>query len=203
AEIKGEGGEAFAAQADVSDPLQTRRMTEAAVQRYGTIHILVNNAVKDFRPADFLSLTWEEAQADLDVIVKGAFHCCQAVIPLMLEQGGGKIINISTVAVENPPPSQTKYVVAKSALVGLSRSLAVEFASKNIQVNLVTPGFVETDLVAHIPEAYRKKIAQETPMGRNASPSDVAKAIVFLASSYASFTTGQQILVTGGGAPYL
>jgi 3-oxoacyl-[acyl-carrier protein] reductase len=121
----------------------------------------------------------------------------------MLDRGGGRIVNISTVAADDPPPEQTKYVMAKSALVGLTRSLSIELAPKNILVNMVVPNFVETDLVAHVPDGFRKKLAHDTPLGRHASPIDVARAVVFLASSYASFTTGQKIMVTGGGAPYL
>ena len=202
-EIVAAGGDAVAIQADVSSPDEVKAMVSRARDRYGAIHVLVNNAARDFRPAPFLRLTWDEVQKDMDVIAKGAFLCCQAVIPLMLEQGGGRIINISTVATDDPPPDQTKYVMAKSALVGLTRSLSIEFASRNIQVNLVVPNFVETDLVAHVPEGFRRKIAQEIPMQRVASPVDVARAVVFLASSYSSFTTGQKVMVTGGGAPYV
>jgi 3-oxoacyl-[acyl-carrier protein] reductase len=163
----------------------------------------VNNAARDFRPIPFLQLTWEDVQRDLDVIVKGTFLCCQRVVPLMLESGGGKIINISSVATDDPPPDQAKYVMAKAALVGLTRSLAVELASRNIQVNMVVPSFVETDLVAHVPEGFRRKIARDTPMGRLATAVDVAHAVLMLASPFTSFTTGQRLLVTGGGAPYL
>lgn len=178
-------------------------MVREATDRFGGIDVLVNNAARDFRPTPFLNLTWEAIQQDLDVIAKGAFLCCQQVIPLMIERGGGRIINISSVAVDNPPPDQAKYVIAKSALVGLTRSLSIEFASRNIQVNMVVPNFVETDLVAHVPEGFRAKIAQASPMQRLGSPVDVAQAVLFLASSHASFTTGQRIMVTGGGAPYL
>jgi 3-oxoacyl-[acyl-carrier protein] reductase len=202
-EITAEGGSARAIQADVTRLEQVRAMVAEGKDRFGTIHILVNNAVRDYRPIPFLSLTWEEIQRDLDVIAKGAFHCCQEVIPLMLAAGGGKIINISSVAVDNPPAHQAKYVLAKSALVGLTRSLSIELASKNIQVNLVVPSFIETDLVAHIPEGFRARIAREAPMQRLGTPIDVAQAVVFLASSLSAFTTGQKIMVTGGGAPYL
>ncbi len=202
-EIRAEGGEAVAAPADVTRPEAVSSLIRLGIEKYGTIHILVNNAARDYRPIPFLKLTWDEIQKDLDVIGKGAFLCCQQVIPLMVAQGEGKIINISSVAVDNPPSGQTKYVMAKSALVGLTRSLSIEFASKNIQVNLVVPNFVETDLVAHIPEGFRGKIARETPMQRLGSPIEVAQAVVFLASSFSSFTTGQKIMVTGGGAPYL
>ena len=202
-EIQAEGGEAVAAPADVTSPEAVSSLIRLGVEKYGTIHILVNNAARDYRPIPFLKLTWDEIQKDLDVIGKGAFLCCQQVIPLMIAQGEGKIINISSVAVDNPPLDQTKYVMAKSALVGLTRSLSIEFAPRNIQVNLVVPNFVETDLVAHIPEGFRGKIARETPMQRLGSPIEVAQAVVFLASSFSSFTTGQKIMVTGGGAPYL
>jgi 3-oxoacyl-[acyl-carrier protein] reductase len=212
-EIVAEGGEAFEmhadvsdplqVRADVSDPLQVRRMVQKTVEKYGTVNVLVNNAVKDFKSISFSRLTWEEIQKDINVVVKGAFNCCKEVVPLMLKQGGGKIINIGTVATDNPPANQIKYVISKSGLVGLTRSLSIEFAAKNIQINMVVPNFIETDLVAHIPDVYRKKIAQDTPMRRNAQPIDVAQAVFFLASSYSSFTTGQKIMVTGGGAPYL
>ena len=202
-EIQAEGGNAIAIQADVTRFEQVQKMVVEAKHRYGAIHVLVNNAVRDYKPISFLNLTWDEIQMDLDVIAKGAFNCCREVIPLMLAAGGGKIINISSVAVDNPPTDQTKYVMAKSALVGLTRSLSVEFAARNIQANLVVPSFVETDLVSHIQEGFRKKIAQDTPMRRHASPVEVAQAVLFLASSHASFTTGQKIMVTGGGAPYL
>jgi 3-oxoacyl-[acyl-carrier protein] reductase len=202
-EIVAEGGEAFEMQADVSDPLQVRRMVQKTVEKYGTVNVLVNNAVKDFKSISFSRLTWVEIQEDINVVVKGAFNCCKEVVPLMLKQGGGKIINIGTVATDNPPANQIKYVISKSGLVGLTRSLSIEFAAKNIQINMVVPNFIETDLVAHIPDVYRKKIAQDTPMRRNAQPIDVAQAVFFLASSYSSFTTGQKIMVTGGGAPYL
>jgi 3-oxoacyl-[acyl-carrier protein] reductase len=203
AEIRAEGGDAVAAPADVASPDDVSSLVRLGVEKYGTIDILVNNAVRDYRPIPFLDLTWDEIQKDIDVVGKGAFLCCQRLIPLMLAQGRGKIINISSVAVDNPPADQTKYVMAKSALVGLTRSLSVEYAARNIQVNLVVPNFVETDLVAHLPEGFRRKIARDTPMQRLASPIEVAHAVVFLASSFSSFTTGQKIMVTGGGAPYL
>jgi len=202
-EINSHGGKSIAVQGDVSDPAQVRRMVENVLKEYGAVHVLVNNAVRDFHPAKFLGLRWDEVQKDIDVVARGAFNCCQEVIPVMLRQGGGKIINLSTVATEIPPPGHLKYVVAKSALVGLTRSLAAEFASRNIQVNMIVPGVVDTDLVSHISQVNKMRIAQETPMGRIATPVDVAHAAVFLASAFSSFTTGQKLLVTGGGAPYL
>lgn len=201
-EITTAGGESVAIAADVTRADDVRQLLQRGIERYGAIDVLVNNAARDYRPIPFLQLTWDEIQRDLDVIAKGAFLCCQHAIPFMLERGGGKIINISSVATDDPPPDQTKYVMAKSALVGLTRSLSREFAAKNIQVNLVVPSFVETDFVAHIGEGFRNKIAQDTPMRRHASAVEVANAVLFLASSLSSFTTGQKIMVTGGGSPY-
>ena len=202
-EIGAAGGSAVAVAADVSSEADVKALVERGVEHFGRVDILVNSAVRDFRPISFAHLTWDEVQKDIDVIAKGAFLCCQQVIPGMIAQGGGKIVNVVSVATDNPPPDQTKYVIAKSALVGLTRSLSIELAAQNIQVNMVAPSFVETDLVAHVQEGFRNKIARETPMGRNASPVDVARAVLFLASSFASFTTGQKVMVTGGGAPYL
>lgn len=201
-EINSENGQAIAVQADVTNSEQVSEMVNEIVTQFGTIDILVNNAVGDFKPIPFSRLIWEDIQKEMDIVVKGAFNCCKVVLPHMLKKGRGKIINIGTVATNAPPAKQMKYVISKSGLVGLTRSLSVEFAAKNIQVNMVVPSFVETDLVSHIPEVYRKKIANDTPMGRNASPTDIAQAVLFLASAYSSFTTGQKIMVTGGGTPY-
>ncbi len=202
-EILTAGGTAIAIQADVAERDQVERMVELVRQEFGPVDVLVNSAVRSFTPSKFLELTWEEMQRDLDVVLAGAFYCCQAVLPGMVERGGGKIINLSTVAVEAPPLGQTSYVVAKSGLVGLTRSLAVEFARDNIQVNLVAPSLVETDLTRGIAKMFRQGMKNDTPLGRNASPVDVARAVLFLASSLASFTTGQTIMVTGGREPFL
>jgi len=202
-EITAAGGEAIAVAADITSSDDVKLLFQRGIEQYGTVDVLVNNAARDYRPIPFLQLSWEEVQRDLDVIAKGAFLCCRYAIPLMLNQGQGKVINISSIATDNPPPDQVKYVMAKSALVGLTRSLSVEFAARNIQVNLVVPNFVETDFVAHIAEGYRKKIARDTPMQRHASAVEVAQAVLFLASSLSPFITGQKIMVTGGGAPYL
>lgn len=202
-EIINGGGDAIAIQADVSDRQQVRQMVSTICKKYSSLHILVNNAVREFYPTPFMELTWDDFQKDINVIVKGAFNCCQEALPLMLKNRGGKIVNISTVITDNPPPNQTKYTVSKSGLVGLTRSLAVEFAPYNIQVNMVAPSFVETDLTKHVSKMFIKSMGKDTPMQRNTTPVDVAKAVIFLSSSLASFTTGQKIMVTGGNPPFL
>lgn len=202
-EIEHFGGEAMLAQADVSKREQVNKVVAAIIEKFGTIDVLVNNAVRDAFAVPFMELTWDDFEKDMDVTVKGAFHCCQEVLPLMMKTGAGKIINISTIFTENPPVGQAKYVTGKSALVGLTRSLAVEFAPNNIQINLVVPSIVETDLSRLVPKLFLDKMKNETPMKRNAGPEDVAKAIIFLASSLSDFTTGQKIMVTGGNTPFL
>ncbi len=202
-EIIESGGEAIAVQANITYSDQANSMVGRAIEEFGTIDILVNNAVRDYKAVPFLDLTWDEIEKDIDVIVKGAFYCSKACIPAMLRSGGGKIINVTSIAVDDPPPGHAKYVLAKSALSGMTRSLAAEYAAKNIQVNTVAPSFVETDLVSQVTDGLRKQIAKDTPMQRLASPIEVAKAIVFLASSFASYTTGQKLMVTGGKLPYL
>jgi 3-oxoacyl-[acyl-carrier protein] reductase len=202
-EIIGDGGDAVAIKADVSQRQEVKYMVADVCKKYGTINVLVNNAVRDALPVPFKELIWDDLQRDIDVIIKGTFNCCQEVIPLMLENKGGKIINISTQYVENPTPGQFKYVVSKSALTGLTRSLAVEFARQNIQVNMVMPSIVKTDLSKHVSNIFLEGMRQATPMARIATPADVAKTVVFLASSLSSFTTGQKIMVTGGNPPFL
>lgn len=197
------GGSALSVGADVSDRMQVKKMVASICSKFGTIGILVNNAVRDYYPKSFLELTWDDFQKEIDVTLKGAFNCCQEILPLMQKNGEGKIINIGTITTDNPPPNQTKYVTAKSGLVGLTRSLAIEFAPYNIQINMVAPSLVETDLTKYIPKIYIDSMKNDTPMKRNANSIDVAKTIVFLASSLSSFTTGQRIMVTGGQSPLL
>ncbi|TKJ17319.1 hypothetical protein CEE44_02165 [Candidatus Woesearchaeota archaeon B3_Woes] len=196
-------GDAIAIKADIRDIKQVKKMVNTACKKYGDIHILVNNAVKGFYPKSFTDLNWEDVQGEMDVTLKGTFNCCQEIIPLMLKNKSGKIINMLTVATESPPANQAKYVIAKSALIGLTRSLAVDLAPSNIQVNMVSPSIVKTNLTKHVSNIFLDRLKNETPMKRNATPVDVAKAIIFLSSSLAPYTTGQKIMVTGGNPPFL
>lgn len=202
-EIEDNGGEAFAVQTDVSSCDEVKEMVKAVLKEYDAIHVLVNNAVRNFTAISFSELTWDELQKDIDVTVKGAFNCCKEIIPVMVKNGGGRIINLSSIAVDNPPPNQMKYVISKSALTGLTRSLAVEFASENVLVNMVAPNMVKTDLTSGIPKAFADAMANEIPMKRISSPLDTARAVLYLASSLSSYTTGQKIMVTGGSLPFL
>ena len=141
-------------------------------------------------------------ERDLDVVLKGAFHCIQAVLPRMIERKRGAIVNVSTVFTEAPPPEQTRYVVAKSALVGLTRSLAVELAPHGIRVNLVAPSFALTDLTRNVPKILLREKKSQVPMGRFATTEEIAQAILVLGSELLPFTSGQQIVLAGGAPPF-
>ncbi|ARA94455.1 hypothetical protein AWN76_015690 [Rhodothermaceae bacterium RA] len=201
-EIAAAGGQAMPIGADVTDAVAVRRLIEETEHAFGPVEVLVNNAAGDYDATDFGHLTWSDVQRDLDVILKGAFICCQAVLPGMVRAGFGRIVNLSTHTVEVPPFGHTAYVVAKSALVGLTRSLAVEYAGRGITVNAVMPGMVETDLTANVSRLSRETHRREIPMQRLASPLDVARAVVYLASDWGAYATGQQLPLTGGLPPF-
>lgn len=202
-EIEAFGGKALAIQADVTIESDVQRMVSQVIATYGTIDVLINNAASNFFQIPFLETTWSKIQEDLDTIAKGAFLVSQAVLPIFLLNGGGKVVNVSTIATETPPPFQTKYVVAKSALVGLTRAMAAEFAAQNIQVNMVVPSLVETDFTKGYSQVALSKIKSSNPMKQLASAQDVADAIVFLSSPRSKYTTGQKFMVTGGLPPFL
>ncbi len=201
-EIEAAGGHAMAVQADVTSRDEVSAMVEQVAARLGGVEVLVNNAAGDYASKHFEHLQWSDVQKDLDIIVKGAFQCCQAVLPSMIDQRYGRIVNVSTLALENPPEGHAAYTMAKSALLGLTRSLAVEYASFGVCVNAVMPGMVQTDLTSNISSMVKESVRQSIPMKRHASPLDVARAVVYLASEWAAYTTGQQLPVTGGLPPF-
>ncbi|MBV8728294.1 MAG: SDR family oxidoreductase, partial [Acidobacteriia bacterium] len=180
--IRSNGGRAMAVQADVNDPQAVARATEEAAARFGQpVDVLVNNAGAAFAPRPFLETAWDDFQAQLDVHLRGAFNCCQAVIPGMIAQKSGRIVNIgSTFAWNNPPAQWATLVTAKSALNALTRSLAAEFGPQGLKINMVSPGMTETDSISSVPERLRKVHAMRTPLRRLATPEDVARAVVFL-----------------------
>ena len=198
-DIRGAKRNAIAVKADVTKKSDVDAMIAAAVKKFKKIDILINNAMSNAIPAEFEKIRWEQMQQDIDVAVKGAFNCVQATLPVMLKNKYGKVVNITTIYSNSaPPPGFTKYVTAKTALLGLTRALAIEYASKNIFFNVVSPGFTETDLGAHIPDWLKKKMALDVPLKRNAQPLDVAKTILVMASPYTDYVVGNQMLVCGG-----
>lgn len=187
-EIEKNGGSAMAVYADVSNEADVREMFSAVKRVFGTVDILVNNAIADAHQKQFLEIVWRDIQSEIDVTLKGAFNCCKEAIPGMLEKNNGSIINISSIWTETPSTHQLKYILPKSGLLGLTRYLAEEYTRKGIRTNLVIPGGMRTDLNS----------SNKTTI----KPVDVAKVIVFLSSSLSSKISGQRIIVSEGG-PYL
>lgn len=198
-----QGAEVAFLAVDVTDPIAVGAMTDAAVLRFGPPDILVNNAgIAVFRePLDMTEKDWRQCFAvDLD----GVWHCCRAALPHMLEKGRGDIINIASVHSFQIIPHCFPYPVAKHAVIGLTRSLAIEYADRDIRVNAIAPGYINTQIVANIfneapdPAALRGHTDALHPAGRIGNPDEIGWTATFLASDEARFLTGQCIVVDGG-----
>ncbi|MDA0733975.1 MAG: SDR family oxidoreductase [Chloroflexi bacterium] len=199
ASIKATGGRAMALQSDVRDQASVETMIQATVAAYGSIDVLVNNAMGELPSKPFAELVWEDFQTLIDVQIRGAVNCCQSALPLMETQGRGSIVNIiSTYALGAPPARMSAYVTAKSALLGLTKALAVEYTAKGIRVNMVSPGPTETDLLGNIPARLKDMMAAQNPMKRLAQPEDCARAVLFLATDQSEYMSGANLVVSGG-----
>ena len=200
ARITAMGGRAHGFHVDVTDRAAIEGAVAEVVTGLGPPTILVNNAgLPGFKP--FLDITPDEWNARLDVNLSGTFHCCQVVIPHMLDAGWGRIVNISSSSTHSGVARMTHYVAAKSGVNGLSKSLALEFGSKGITVNVIPPGFIDTPMLRASevgqPALFERAVAT-TPVGRAGRPDDIAAACAFLVSDEASYITGQMLGVNGG-----
>ncbi|MED3574852.1 beta-ketoacyl-ACP reductase [Cytobacillus praedii] len=184
-------------QADVSNRESVDRSIQDVIEAFGKIDILINNAgiTKD---ATLRKMTIEDFQKVIDVNLTGVFHCTQAVLPIMLEAGKGKIINTSSIAGVGGNFGQTNYSAAKAGVIGLTKTWAKELGKKGINVNAVAPGFIETDMVSTIPEHILMQIKLITPSIRLGKPKDIANAYLFLASDESDFINGHVLSVDGG-----
>ncbi|MGB9738387.1 3-oxoacyl-ACP reductase family protein [Chloroflexus sp.] len=197
ADIIANGGDALTYQANVSDEQAVQGMVQAALDRWGRIDILINNAGIT-ADAPLARLRPEQWQQVLDIDLTSVFLCCRAVTPTMRAAGYGRIVSVSSLAALAGNVGQTNYAAAKAGIIGLSRSLAREVAREGITVNIVAPGYIETDMVETVPEALRAWALQAIAIGRFGYPEEVAAAIRFLVSPRASYITGHVLTIDGG-----
>jgi 3-oxoacyl-[acyl-carrier protein] reductase len=196
-EIRAAGGEAFVVALDLSSYDSIKASVATVAKDFGRIDILVNNAglTKDGLALRMKPDDWNLV---LNTNLSGAFFCIQQVISPMMRERWGRIVNISSVVGEAGNAGQANYVASKAGLIGLTKSLAQELGSRNITVNAVAPGFIETDMTSVLKEEHKAKITQSIPLGRIGSPHEVAAAVRFLCSEEASYITGNVIDVNGG-----
>lgn len=193
------GVKAIPVQGNVADPQEAARLVETALEEFGSLEILVNNAGIT-RDGLLLRMKEEDWTAVLDTNLKGAFHCIKAVARPMMKQRMGRIVNISSVVGLRGNPGQVNYAASKAGLIGMSKSVAKELASRGITVNCVAPGFIDTDMTAVLPQAAREELLRQIPLGRLGAPEEVAAAVAFLAGPRAAYITGQVLCVDGGMA---
>ena len=182
---------------DVTDGAVGDALVEAVAKEFGALHVLVNNAgiTRDTLAMRMKDDDWD---AVLDTNLKGVFRMSRSVLRTMMKQRYGRIINITSVVGASGNPGQANYAAAKAGVAGMTRALARELGSRNITVNCVAPGFIETDMTASLPEEQQKALLGQIPLGHLGKPSDVAHAVVYLASPQASYVTGQELHVNGG-----
>ena len=197
AEIGAAGGEALAVPMDVADAAQVKAGFQALLAKFGKLDILVNNAAIT-RDTLALRMKLEDWEAVLRTNLTGAHLCTQQALGAMLKQRSGRIINITSVVAETGNAGQANYVASKAGLIGLTRAIAVEVASRGITVNAVAPGFIATPMTDPLPDELKEKMKTLIPLGRFGSDRDVAAAVLFLASDEAGYITGQVLGVNGG-----
>jgi 3-oxoacyl-[acyl-carrier protein] reductase len=196
-EIVAAGGEAIAIKMDVAEPEQIKAGFKQVLEKYGRLDVLINNAAIT---RDGLALRMK--QDDWDAVIRtnltGAHLCTQQALSTMMRARAGRIINIASVVAQMGNAGQSNYVAAKAGLVGLTKAMAIEIASRNITVNAVAPGFIATPMTDVLPEKVKDELKNRIPLGRMGTARDVASAIVFLASDEAAYITGHVLDVNGG-----
>jgi 3-oxoacyl-[acyl-carrier protein] reductase len=191
------GSRAAGVACDVAQEDQVVAAVSAAEAALGGVDILVNNAGLT-RDNILLRLTDQDWDAVLDANLKGAFHTTRAIIKGMMKRRAGRVINMSSIVGLTGNKGQANYAASKAGLIGFTKSVAKEYASRNILVNCIAPGFIETDMTASLPDAARATLLEQIALGRLGRPEDVAGAVLFLASDLAGYITGQVLVVDGG-----
>ena len=185
------------AKLDVNDAVAAEALIDGITKAHGALHVLVNNAgiTRDMLAMRLKDDDWD---AVLDTNLKAVFRMSRAVIRPMMKQRYGRIISITSVVGASGNPGQANYAAAKAGVAGMTRALARELGSRNITVNCVAPGFIETDMTAALPEEQQKALLGQIPLGHLGKPSDIAHAVAYLSSPQASYVTGQELHVNGG-----
>lgn len=195
--IKALGGEALLVEADVSQEATAEAAVAAVTKGWGRIDILVNNAGIN-RDRLLLRMKPDDWDQVLEVNLRGAFLCSKYVMPHLIKQRSGRIINISSVVGISGNPGQANYAAAKAGLIGFTKAVAREVASRNVTVNAVAPGYITAGMVQDLSDETRQQILARIPMGRFGTPEDVAEAVLFLCGDGASYVTGQVLTIDGG-----
>jgi acetoacetyl-CoA reductase/3-oxoacyl-[acyl-carrier protein] reductase len=195
-EIVAAGGEAVLAKADVSESASARALVKGVAEKFGRLDILVNNAGIT-RDGTLKKMTDEQWEKVVQTNLNGYFYCMSAAIPIMLNQNFGRIVNVTSMNGQIPAFGQANYSAAKGGVIALTRTAAAELARTGITVNGVSPGYTDTDMFAEVPDKIKEGILARIPMGRFGTPTDIAKAVLYLAAD-GDYVTGQQINVNGG-----
>ncbi|MBW9156120.1 3-oxoacyl-[acyl-carrier-protein] reductase [Clostridium tagluense] len=196
-EIEALGAKALAVQCDISSYSDVENMMKKCVEQFGSLDILVNNAgiTKD---GLLMRMKEEDFDSVIDINLKGAFNCTRHVSAIMLKQRSGRIINISSVSGLTGNAGQVNYSAAKAGIIGMTKAVAREFASRGVTCNAVAPGYIQTDMTDSLSQKVKEAVLSGIPLKRLGMPCDVANAVAFLASEEASYITGQVINVDGG-----
>jgi 3-oxoacyl-[acyl-carrier protein] reductase len=196
-EIESIGSKAIAIKVDVANLKDVERMVESILEKFGKIDILVNNAGIT-RDKLILRMTEEDWDAVLNVNLKGTFNCTKAVVRHMAKQRSGKIVSIASVVGEMGNAGQVNYSASKAGVIGLTKTIAREFAQRRINVNAIAPGYIETPMTEVLPEKVKEELKRLIPMERLGKPEDVAEAVLFLVSEESNYITGHVLNVNGG-----
>ena len=196
-QLEADGAEVLVFQGDAADADAAQQAVQGVLDAWGRLDVLVNNAgiTKDNL---MLRLSEEDWDAVINTNLKSVFNFAKAVYRPMMKQRGGAVINISSIVGVTGNPGQTNYAASKAGIIGFSKSLAKELGSRGVRVNVVAPGYVATDMTEALPEKAREAMLGAVPLGRPATPEDVAAAVLFLASDAAAYITGQVLHVDGG-----